>query len=121
MLPVSIPGPSAQYHVVVLAKDLCTPAQYNGLVATQQKEAAASKGKAKAMLLDDESNYGEEELEQEHDLEEGKMPQEKLQQVAWNKHIAKKKANIATAHAAQVKKAVNNFSGQIPNGLGVKI
>ncbi|KAG6864541.1 hypothetical protein C0993_008756 [Termitomyces sp. T159_Od127] len=101
--------PPAQYPVVILAKDLCTSAQYNGLMAIQQKEAAVSKGKVKAMPLDDESNYGEEESEQEHDLEEGKTLQEKLQQVAWNKCIAKKKANIAAAHTAQVKKAVNNF------------
>ncbi|KAG6874888.1 hypothetical protein C0993_011768, partial [Termitomyces sp. T159_Od127] len=79
MLPISIPGPPAQYPVVVLAKDPCTPAQYDGLVAIQQKEATASKDKAKAMSLDDESNYGEEESKQEHDLEEGKTLQEKLQ------------------------------------------
>ncbi|KAG6883447.1 hypothetical protein C0993_006104 [Termitomyces sp. T159_Od127] len=121
MLLISISGPPAQYPVVIVAKDPHTPVQYDGLVATQQKEAAASKGKGKAIPSDNESNYGEEESEQEHDSEEGKMPHEKLQQIAWNKCIAKKKANITTAHAAQVKKAVNNFSGQIPNGLGVKI
>ncbi|KAG6883321.1 hypothetical protein C0993_006825 [Termitomyces sp. T159_Od127] len=117
----SLQAPPAQYPVVVLAKDPCTPAQYNGLVATQQKGATASKGKGKAMPSDDESDYEEEELEQEHDLEQGETPHKKLQQVVQNKCIAKKKANIATAHTAQVKKAVNNFLGQIPNGLGVKI
>ncbi|KAG6882368.1 hypothetical protein C0995_014881 [Termitomyces sp. Mi166 len=36
-----------------------TPEQYNGLVATQQKAAAASKGKGKIVLmLSDESDYG---------------------------------------------------------------
>ncbi|KAG6876956.1 hypothetical protein C0993_011627 [Termitomyces sp. T159_Od127] len=119
MLLISIPGP-AQYPVVVSAKDPCTPAQYNGLVATQQKEAAASKDKGKAMPLDDESDYWEEESEQEHDSEEGKTPHKKLQRVVQNKCIAKKKANIAAAHADQVKKAVNNFLRQIPDGLGVK-
>ncbi|KAG6898955.1 hypothetical protein C0993_002359 [Termitomyces sp. T159_Od127] len=105
MLPFTILGPPAQYPMVILAKDLHTLAQYDGLVATQQKEAAASKGEAKAMLSNDESGYEEEESEQEqeHDLEKGKMPQEK-QQITWNKCIAKKKANIATALAAQVKK-----------------
>ncbi|KAG6876086.1 hypothetical protein C0993_005624 [Termitomyces sp. T159_Od127] len=79
MLLISIPGPPAQYPVVVVAKDLHTLMQYNGLVATQQKEAAASKGKGKTMPSEDESDYGEEELEQEHDLEESKMPHDRLQ------------------------------------------
>ncbi|KAG6867462.1 hypothetical protein C0993_002508 [Termitomyces sp. T159_Od127] len=100
MLLVAIPGPPAQFLVVILAKDWCTPAQYNELVATQQKEAAASKGKVKAMPSDNESNYGEEALEQEPTLEEGKTPRERMQQIAWNKCIVKKKANIAAAHAA---------------------
>ncbi|KAG6884351.1 hypothetical protein C0993_011937 [Termitomyces sp. T159_Od127] len=86
-----------------------------------KKEATAGKGKGKAMPSDNESDFEEEESEQEHDLEEGKMPHKKLQQVAWNKRIVKKKANIATAHAAQVKKAVNDFLGQISNRLEVKI
>ncbi|KAG6867454.1 hypothetical protein C0993_002564 [Termitomyces sp. T159_Od127] len=111
MLLIFIPGPSAQYSMIVVAKDLCTLAQYDGLVAIQQKEAAAGKSKGMAMPSDDESDYGEEELEQEHDLEEGETPHKKLRQIAWNKCITKKKVNIAAAHAAQVKKAVNNFSG----------
>ncbi|KAG6883706.1 hypothetical protein C0993_004503 [Termitomyces sp. T159_Od127] len=102
MLLIAIPGPPAQYPVVVVAKDPCTLVQYDGLVATQQKEAAASKGKGKAMLSDNESDYRKEESEQEHNLEESKTPHKMLQQVAWNKCIAKKKANIAAAHAAQV-------------------
>ncbi|KAG6876060.1 hypothetical protein C0993_005782 [Termitomyces sp. T159_Od127] len=101
-----------------MAKDPCTLAQYNELVAAQQKEAAASKSKRKAI---NESDYGEKESEQEHDLEKSKMPHERLQQIVWNKRIAKKKVDIAAAHAAQIKKAVNNFSRQIPDGLGVKI
>ncbi|KAG6899911.1 hypothetical protein C0993_005386 [Termitomyces sp. T159_Od127] len=83
-----------------MAKDPCTPAQYDGLVATQQKEAAAGKSKEKAMPSDNENDYGEEESEQEHDSEEGKTPYEKLQQIAQNKHVGKKKVDIAAAHAA---------------------
>ncbi|KAG6898788.1 hypothetical protein C0993_004193 [Termitomyces sp. T159_Od127] len=82
MLPISIPRPPAQYPVVVIAKDPCTSAQYNGLVATQQKEAAAGKSKEKAMPSNNESDYGEKEREQEHNLEEGKTPHKKLQQIA---------------------------------------
>ncbi|KAG6867406.1 hypothetical protein C0993_003167 [Termitomyces sp. T159_Od127] len=73
MVSISIPRPPAQYPVVAVVKDPCTLVQCDGLVATQQKEAAAGKGKRKAMLLDNESDYGEEELEQEHNWEEGKI------------------------------------------------
>ncbi|KAG6885062.1 hypothetical protein C0993_006214 [Termitomyces sp. T159_Od127] len=117
MLPVAIPGPPAQYPMIVLAKDSCTPVQYNGLVATQQKEATAGKSKAKAIPSNNESDYGEEESKQEHDLEEDKTSEERMQQIAQNKCIAKKKANIAAAHAAQIKKAVNNLLERVPNRL----
>ncbi|KAG6893439.1 hypothetical protein C0995_000549, partial [Termitomyces sp. Mi166 len=55
---MAIPAPSPQLAVVVVTTDPRTPEQYNGLVATQQKAAAASKGKGKIVpTLSDESNY----------------------------------------------------------------
>ncbi|KAG6859392.1 hypothetical protein C0995_009033 [Termitomyces sp. Mi166 len=48
-----------------------TPEQYDGLVATQQKAAAASKGKGKIVpMLSDESDYGESSSEHERESEE---------------------------------------------------
>ncbi|KAG6870426.1 hypothetical protein C0995_013039, partial [Termitomyces sp. Mi166 len=41
---VAIPAPPPQLAVVVVTTDPKTPEQYDGLVATQQKAAAASKG-----------------------------------------------------------------------------
>ncbi|KAG6882046.1 hypothetical protein C0992_012899, partial [Termitomyces sp. T32_za158] len=38
-----------------------------------------------------------------------------------NKKLAKKKANRAKAAAAIAHRAQNNFSGRIPDGLGVKV
>ncbi|KAG6870123.1 hypothetical protein C0995_015066, partial [Termitomyces sp. Mi166 len=58
--------------VVVVTTDPRTPEQYDGLVMTQQKAAAASKGKEKIVpTLSDESNYGESSSEHEQESEEG--------------------------------------------------
>ncbi|KAG6867288.1 hypothetical protein C0995_005225, partial [Termitomyces sp. Mi166 len=55
---VAIPAPPPQLTVVVVTTDPRTPEQYDGLVATQQKAVAASKGKGKIVLmLSDESDY----------------------------------------------------------------
>ncbi|KAG6867047.1 hypothetical protein C0995_005780, partial [Termitomyces sp. Mi166 len=44
---MAIPAPPPQFAVIVVTTDPRTPEQYDGLVATQQKAAAASKGKGK--------------------------------------------------------------------------
>ncbi|KAG6884871.1 hypothetical protein C0995_009810, partial [Termitomyces sp. Mi166 len=55
---MAIPAPPPQFAVVVVTTDPRTPEQYDGLVATQQKAAAASKSKGKIVpTLSDESNY----------------------------------------------------------------
>ncbi|KAG6870925.1 hypothetical protein C0995_009612 [Termitomyces sp. Mi166 len=69
---MAIPAPPSQFAVVVVTTDPRTPEQYDGLVATQQKAAAASKGKGKIVLtLSDKSDYGELSSEHERELEEG--------------------------------------------------
>ncbi|KAG6892055.1 hypothetical protein C0995_005763, partial [Termitomyces sp. Mi166 len=70
---VAIPAPPPQLAVVVVTTDPRTPEQYDGLVATQQKAAAASKGKGKIvpMMLSDESDYGESSSEHEQESEKG--------------------------------------------------
>lgn len=73
MLPISMPAPLAQYPVVILTPDPCTPVQYDGLVVTQKKQIVPGKGKAKAVFLSDKSNYGESSLEQEEQKEEEEM------------------------------------------------
>ncbi|KAG6895961.1 hypothetical protein C0995_011993, partial [Termitomyces sp. Mi166 len=66
---VAIPAPPPQLAVTTDAR---TPEQYNGLVTTQQKAVAVSKGKGKIVLmLSDESDYGESSSEHEQELEEG--------------------------------------------------
>ncbi|KAG6893909.1 hypothetical protein C0992_008226, partial [Termitomyces sp. T32_za158] len=66
-------------------------------------------------------NYGQSFLEAEEEEEEGKTPAQHFQRVQQNKKLIKKKANRAQAAAALAHKAQNNFSGRIPNGLGVEI
>ncbi|KAG6892401.1 hypothetical protein C0995_003961, partial [Termitomyces sp. Mi166 len=57
---VAIPAPPPQLAVVVVTTDPRTPEQYNGLIITQRKAAAASKSKEKVVpTLSDESDYGE--------------------------------------------------------------
>ncbi|KAG6882077.1 hypothetical protein C0995_015934, partial [Termitomyces sp. Mi166 len=69
---VAILAPPPQLAVVVVTTDPRTPEQYDGLVATQQKAAAASKSKGKIVpMLSDESDYGESLSKHEWELEEG--------------------------------------------------
>ncbi|KAG6860717.1 hypothetical protein C0993_002848 [Termitomyces sp. T159_Od127] len=122
MLPITVPAPAAQFEVVVVATDLCTPAQYDGLMAEAAKTLAASKGKMKAVPTEeDTSDYGQSSKEDEEEEEEGKTPAQRFQRIQRNKKLAKKKANRAEAAAALARRAQNNFSRHIPNGLGVKI
>ncbi|KAG6881632.1 hypothetical protein C0995_001244, partial [Termitomyces sp. Mi166 len=69
---MAIPAPPPQLAVVVVTTDPRTPEQYNGLIVTQQKDAAASKGKGKIVLmLSDKSDYGELLSEHKQESEEG--------------------------------------------------
>ncbi|KAG6895473.1 hypothetical protein C0995_012636 [Termitomyces sp. Mi166 len=119
---MAIPAPPPQLAVVVVTTDPRTPEQYDGLVMTQQKAAAASKGKEKIVLtLSDESNYGESLSEHEQESEEGESAAQRFQRMQYNKKLAAKKANKAKAEAALQYKAINDFSGHIPDGLRVKV
>ncbi|KAG6859017.1 hypothetical protein C0995_012210 [Termitomyces sp. Mi166 len=119
---MAIPAPPPQFTVVVVTTDPRTPEQYDGLVATQQKAVAASKGKGKIVLtLSDESDYGESSSEHEQETEEGESVAQCFQHVQYNKKLAAKKASKAKAEAALQHRAINNFSGRIPDGLGVKV
>ncbi|KAG6877228.1 hypothetical protein C0993_009311, partial [Termitomyces sp. T159_Od127] len=89
-------APPEQVAVVVVPTDPHTPAQYNGIVTT----AATKKGKhCEAPSVDNDSNYGELQFEEEKEEEEGKMPAQRFKHIQWNKKIAKKKANKAKAAA----------------------
>ncbi|KAG6858920.1 hypothetical protein C0995_012893, partial [Termitomyces sp. Mi166 len=73
-----------------------TPEQYNGLVATQQKTAAASKSKGKAVaMVNNESDYGQSSSEEEQESEEGESAAQRFQCVQQNKKLTSKKANTA--------------------------
>ncbi|KAG6883371.1 hypothetical protein C0995_012376, partial [Termitomyces sp. Mi166 len=122
MHTVSIPAPPPQFPVVVLTTDPRTPEQYDGLVATQQKTAATSKSKKKAVAMSkNESDYGQFLSEDEQESEEGESAAQRFQRMQQNKKLAMKKANVAKAEAAQQHQAINDFSGCIPDGLGVKV
>ncbi|KAG6858446.1 hypothetical protein C0995_016522 [Termitomyces sp. Mi166 len=111
-----------QLAVVIVTTDPRTPEQYDELVATQQKAAAASKSKGKIVpMLSDESDYGESSSEHERELEKGESAAQRFQCVQYNKKLAAKKANKAKAEAALQHRAINDFSGCIPDGLGVKV
>ncbi|KAG5348989.1 hypothetical protein C0989_006671 [Termitomyces sp. Mn162] len=105
MLPITVPAPAAQFKVVMVATDLCTLAQYDRLMAEAAKTSAASKGKTKAVPMEEDlSDYGQSsEEEEEEEEEEGETP-------------TQAEAAATLAHRAQ-----NDFSGCIPDGLGVKI
>ncbi|KAG6881234.1 hypothetical protein C0995_002536, partial [Termitomyces sp. Mi166 len=119
---MAIPAPPPQFAVVVVTTDSRTPEQYDGLVATQQKTAAASKGKGKIVLmLSDKSDYSESLSEHERGSEEGESAAQHFQRMQYNKKLATKKANKAKAEAALQHRAINDFSGHIPDGLGVKV
>ncbi|KAG6870701.1 hypothetical protein C0995_011256, partial [Termitomyces sp. Mi166 len=121
MHAMAIPAPPPQFAVVVVITDPRTPEQYDGLIATQQKAAAASKGKGKIVLtLSNKSDYGESSSEHEQESEEGESAAQRFQCVQYNKKLATKKANKAKAEAALQHRAINDFSGCIPNRLGVK-
>ncbi|KAG6870236.1 hypothetical protein C0995_014433, partial [Termitomyces sp. Mi166 len=86
MHTVSILAPPPQFAVVILTTDPRTPEQYDGLVATQQKTVAASKGKGKAVAtVNDESDYGQSSSEEEQELEEGESAAQHFQHVQQNK------------------------------------
>ncbi|KAH0587406.1 hypothetical protein J132_06913 [Termitomyces sp. J132] len=122
MLPITVPAPAAQFEVVVVATDPRTPVQYDGLMAEAAKTLATSKGKTKAVPTEeDSSDYGQSSEEEEEEEEEGETPAQRFQHVQRNKKLAKKKANRAEAAAALACRVQNNFSGRIPDGLGVKI
>ncbi|KAG6883728.1 hypothetical protein C0995_011718 [Termitomyces sp. Mi166 len=81
---------------------------------TQQKAAAASKGKGKVVLtLSDESDYA--------GVGGGGVSAHHFQRMQYNKKLAAKKASKAKAEVALQHRAINDFSGRIPNGLGVKV
>ncbi|KAG6870881.1 hypothetical protein C0995_009934, partial [Termitomyces sp. Mi166 len=89
---MAIPAPPPQLAVVVVTTDSRTPEQYNGLIATQQKAAAASKGKGKVVpTLSDESDYGESSSEHKRESEEGESVAQRFQRVQYNKKLAAKK------------------------------
>ncbi|KAG6869138.1 hypothetical protein C0995_003986, partial [Termitomyces sp. Mi166 len=68
---MAIPAPPPQLAVVVVTTDPRTPEQYDGLIVTQQKAAAVSKGKGKIVpTLSDESDYGELSSKHKQELEE---------------------------------------------------
>ncbi|KAG6858939.1 hypothetical protein C0995_012780, partial [Termitomyces sp. Mi166 len=86
------------------------------------KTAAASKGKGKVVATSkDESDYGQFLLEDKQKSEEGESAAQRFQHVQRNKKLAMKKANVAKAEAAQQHWAINDFSGHIPDRLGVKV
>ncbi|KAG6874783.1 hypothetical protein C0993_012218, partial [Termitomyces sp. T159_Od127] len=122
MLPITVPAPAAQFEVVMVATDLCTLAQYDGLMAEAAKTMAASKGKMRAVPTEeDASDYGQSSEEDEEEEEEGEMPTQRFQRVQQNKKLAKKKVSRVEAAAILACRAQNDFSGRIPDELGVKI
>ncbi|KAG6858033.1 hypothetical protein C0995_003182, partial [Termitomyces sp. Mi166 len=93
-------APPPQLAVVVVTTDPRTPEQYDGLIATQQKAAAASKGKRKVVpTLSDESDYGESLSVHEQKSEEGESVAQRFQHVQYNKKLTAKKASQAKAEA----------------------
>ncbi|KAG6898435.1 hypothetical protein C0995_009760 [Termitomyces sp. Mi166 len=119
---MAILAPPLQLTVVVVITDPRTPEQYDGLVVTQQKAAAASKGKGKIVpTLSDKSDYGESLSEHKQESEEGESAAQRFQHMQYNKKLATKKANKAKAKAALQHRAINDFSGCIPDRLGVKV
>ncbi|KAG6858351.1 hypothetical protein C0995_000587 [Termitomyces sp. Mi166 len=118
---MAIPAPPLQLAVVVVTTDPRTPEQYDGLITTQQKAAAASKSKGKIVpMLSDESDYGESLSEHEQESEEGESAAQCFQRMQYNKRLAAKKVSKAKAEAALQHRAINDFSGCIPNKLRVK-
>ncbi|KAG6883755.1 hypothetical protein C0992_007902 [Termitomyces sp. T32_za158] len=118
MKEVIFPAPPSQLTVVKLTTDPRTPAQYNGLMAT----AATGKGKQRAVpAIHDDSDYGQSQSEEEEEAKEGESAAQRFQRMQCNKKLAKKKANRAKAVAALAHRVQNDFSGRIPDSLGVKV
>ncbi|KAG6869831.1 hypothetical protein C0995_000224 [Termitomyces sp. Mi166 len=116
---MAILAPPPQFAVVVVTTDPRTPEQYDGLIVTQQK---ASKGKGKVVpTLSDKSDYGESLSKHERESEEGESVAQRFQRMQYNKKLAAKKARKAKAEAALQHRAINNFSGCVLDGLGVKV
>ncbi|KAG6859597.1 hypothetical protein C0995_006792 [Termitomyces sp. Mi166 len=106
----------------LMTTDPRTPEQYDGLIVTQQKAAAVSKSKEKVVpTLSDESDYGESLSMHERESEEGESVAQHFQCVQYNKKLAAKKVRKAKAEAALQHRAINDFSGRIPDGLEVKV
>ncbi|KAG6883469.1 hypothetical protein C0995_012241, partial [Termitomyces sp. Mi166 len=81
-----------------------------------------SKGKEKAVAMNkNESDYEQFSSEDEQELEESESAAQRFQRMQQNKKLATKKGNIAKAEAAQQHRAINDFSGRIPDGLRVKV
>ncbi|KAG6870037.1 hypothetical protein C0995_015611, partial [Termitomyces sp. Mi166 len=92
MRAVLIPAPPPQFAVVILTTDPRMLEQYNGLVATQQKTAATSKGKGKAVAtVNNESDHGQSSSEDEQESEEGELAAQRFQHVQQNKKLTLKK------------------------------
>ncbi|KAG6889715.1 hypothetical protein C0995_015013 [Termitomyces sp. Mi166 len=110
------------FAVVVLTTDPRMPEQYDGLVVTQQKTVATSKSKGKVVaMVNNESDYGQSSSEDKQESEEGESAAQRFQHVQQNKKLALKKANVAKTRDAQQHQAINDFSGCIPDRLGVKV
>ncbi|KAG6891772.1 hypothetical protein C0995_008631, partial [Termitomyces sp. Mi166 len=71
-------------------------------------------------MLSDKSDYDELSSEHKRESEEGESAAQRFQHVQYNKKLAAKKASKAKAEAALQHRAINDFSGHIPNRLGVK-
>ncbi|KAG6858741.1 hypothetical protein C0995_014336, partial [Termitomyces sp. Mi166 len=57
----------------------------------------------------------------ERELEEGESVAQRFQRMQYNKKLAAKKVRKAKAEAALQHRAINDFSGCISDGLGVKV
>ncbi|KAG6893822.1 hypothetical protein C0992_008519 [Termitomyces sp. T32_za158] len=107
----------SQLTVVKLTIDSRTPAQYNGLMATE----AVDKGKQRSVpAIEDDSDYGQSQSKEE-EAKKGKSAAQRFQRMQRNKKLAKKKANRVKAVAAIAHRVQNDFSGCIPDGLEVKV
>ncbi|KAG6899112.1 hypothetical protein C0995_007044, partial [Termitomyces sp. Mi166 len=85
------------------------------------RTAAASKGKGKAVaMIKDESDYGQFFSEDKQESED-ELAAQRFQLMQQNKKLTTKKANVAKAEAALQHRAINDFSGCIPDRLGVKV
>ncbi|KAG6892968.1 hypothetical protein C0995_001933, partial [Termitomyces sp. Mi166 len=79
-------------------------------------------GKGKIVpTLSDKSNYGESSSEHERESEEEESVAQHFQRMQYNKKLAAKKGSKAKAEAALQHRAINDFSGRIPDRLGVKV